>query len=30
VDLYRWAKSVRFSYPYAPLPERAAIQEAAE
>jgi nucleoside-diphosphate-sugar epimerase len=30
VDLYRWAKSVRFSYPYAPLPERAMIQEAAE
>lgn len=30
VDLYRWAKSVRFSYPYAPLPPRAAIREAAE
>lgn len=30
VDLYRWAKSVRFSYPYAPLPKRGALQEAAE
>ena len=34
VDLYRWAKSVRFQYPYAPLPlskaGRRAIQEAAE
>lgn len=28
--LYRWAKSVRFQYPYAPLPRRAAIPEAAE
>ena len=30
VDLYRWAKSVRFQYPYAPLPAGRAIQEAAE
>lgn len=32
VDLYHWAKSVRFSYPYAPLPPRDARagREAAE
>ena len=24
VDLYAWAKSVRFEYPYAPLPSKAA------
>ena len=29
VDLYEWAKSVRFEYPYAPLPSRA-VSEAAE
>ena len=30
VDLYHWAKSVRFEYPYAPLPARHPVKEAAE
>lgn len=29
-ELVRWTRSVRFSYPYSPLPERRAVAEAAE